>query len=112
MLQYMEDKDIQISCISETWFDAQKGKFTAKIKDAGYEIVHANRDDRGGVGVAIMYRKELQVKLGEYSTTRYSSFEFAQCTVQTSRTKVLLLAVCRLQEISYKTFCVEFEKEK
>ena len=40
LLQICEDQRIDIACITETWFDSKKGKFTATIKEAGYEIVH------------------------------------------------------------------------
>ena len=91
VLQFIEDNDIGISCLCETWFDSQKGKFTARIKEAGFEIVHANRDDRRGGGVAILYKKSLRVKPGEESTTKFSSFEFAYCCIQASRSKIVLL---------------------
>ena len=56
VLLFIEDNDIDIACLSETWFDAQKGRFTAQVKQAGYEICHANRDDKRGGGVAILYK--------------------------------------------------------
>ena len=87
VLQYMEDNDIQISCTTETWFDAQIGRFTGMIKEAGYDIVHANRDDKRGGGVAILFKIALKVKKGESSTSKFTSFE---CIVQMSHSKVLL----------------------
>ena len=98
-MQFIEDHDISIACLCETWFDSQKGKFTARIKEAGFEIVHANRDDRRGGGVAILYKKSLRVKPGEESTTKFSSFEFAYCCIQASRSKIVLLCIYRLQEV-------------
>ena len=42
VLQILEDNDISIACITETWFDTKDGKFTADIRKAGYEMVRGN----------------------------------------------------------------------
>ena len=55
VLQVLEDNDIQVACLCETWFDSQNGTFTATIKAAGYEILHDNRDDKRGGGTEILY---------------------------------------------------------
>ena len=70
----MEDNDISVACLSETWFDAQKGKFTARIKEAGYQIDHANRDGKRGGGVAMIHKDHMKMKYGEGSVTKYSLF--------------------------------------
>ena len=54
VLQILEDNDIQIACITETWFDADKGTFTSTIKDEGYKILHSPRTDKRGGGIAII----------------------------------------------------------
>ena len=56
-LQVLEDNNIMIACITETWFDSKEGKFTATIKNAGFEITHAHRENKRGGGVAIIYKK-------------------------------------------------------
>ena len=110
MLQVIRDEDIAITCICETWFDSQKGKHTAVIREEGYEVTHANRDGKRGGGVAIIYEKQCKIKKGEGSTEKYSSFEYVYCILQTTEFKVLLVCVYRLQEVSCTTFCDEFEK--
>ena len=70
VLQYMEDNNICIACLCETWFDAQNGTFTARIKKAGYDIKHANRDGKRGGGVALIYKKLTKLKYGEGSTVK------------------------------------------
>ena len=47
IMQTLVDKDIQVACITETWFDSKNGKFTADIKEAGYELTHGFR--QGGL---------------------------------------------------------------
>ena len=57
LLQIIEDSDVDIACICETWCDSQEGKFTAVIKEAGYDIKHANREKKRGGGIALNYNK-------------------------------------------------------
>ena len=60
-LQIMDDQKIGIACITETWFDRKNGPFTKTIRDAGFEINHAFRENKRGGGSAIIYKKELSV---------------------------------------------------
>ena len=39
LLQILEDRNIYIACITETWFDRKNGKFTKSIKDYGFAII-------------------------------------------------------------------------
>ena len=41
LLQILEDFNVSVACITETWFDAEKGTFSGKIKNRGYDIQHA-----------------------------------------------------------------------
>ena len=77
VLQTLEDNDIQIACITETWFDADKGTFTSTIKDEGYKILHSPRTDKRGGGTAIIYKENLKVKEGAASSSKYQSLEFS-----------------------------------
>ena len=110
MLQVLEDNDIQIGCITETWFDSIKGVFTTTIKDAGFKIVHDVREDKRGGGTAIIYKDNLKVKPGKASCTRFQSFEFSYVYLTIKITKILLLNVYRKQEVPCKTFCQEVEQ--
>ena len=110
VLNMVDDQDIDIICLCETWFDAQTGRFTALIREAGYEITHANRDGTRGGGVAVLYKKTMKVKPGDFSATKYTSFEYASCIFHTSAQKIMIICVYRKQEISCISFCEEFEK--
>ena len=108
MLIILEDNDIDIACICETWFDAATGIFTSNIKDAGYEIIHGHRDDKGGGGAAIIYKRQLKIKKGQ--NQKYKSFEFSYITLSLSADwKVLLCCIYRKQEVTCTIFCEEFE---
>ena len=110
ILQVFEDNQVHIACITETWFDTQKGKFTAAIKEAGYQIVHAHREDKRGGGTAVIYKNNLKVKPSNASTAKFQSFEYSYVYLRNHSTKTLLLCVYRKQEIACKEFCSEFEK--
>ena len=110
MLQVLEDNDIQIGCITETWFDSIKGVFTTAIKEAGYKLVHDVREDKRGGGTAIIYKDKLKVKPGKASSTRFQSFEYSYIYLTIKTTKILLLNVYRKQEVSCKIFCQEVEQ--
>ena len=109
VLQVLEDNDIQIACITETWFDSKNGKFTKYIKEAGYNLIHGFREDKRGGGTAILYRNTVNVKPGESSSSKYTSFEFSFLTLSTDRYKVILCCIYRKQEQSCTLFCDEFE---
>ena len=61
VLQIFEDNNIDIACISETWFDSSNGKFTSTIKEAGFNIVHDHREDKRGGGSAVIYKNTLKL---------------------------------------------------
>ena len=107
-LQIIDDNDIGIACVCESWFDSEKGIFTKTIKKRGYKLHHAYREKRGG-GSAIIYKKELAVKIGEASSTQYESFEYAYVTLTIQSKRRLLIAnIYRNQEIAYTLFHDEF----
>ena len=111
ILQIFEDNDIEIGCVTETWFDGENGKFTTAIKEAGYLITHGFREEQKGGGVAIIYRNDLNCKPGEGSTTKFSSFEYSFITlVSGNKLKIMLVCIYRKQEVACTTFCDEFEK--
>ena len=110
VLQVLDDNDIQIACLCETWFDSDNGKHTKAIKDAGYEIKHCCRKNKGGGGTAIIYSSSLKVKPGDASESKYESFEYSYIKIQqTPKTNILLICIYRKQEISFKIFGEEIE---
>ena len=106
-LQVIEDHDIHIACICETWFDSLTGKHTSEIKRAGFDIIHAHRATKAGGGTAVMYRNTLNVKKGEASSSKYSSFEYSFIYLYSGRLKIMLICLYRNQKISMNLFCDE-----
>ena len=110
ILQFIEDNDINVACISETWFDAQNGIFTSSIKEAGYDLIHGHRENKRGGGTAIIFKKTSDVKPGEASTTKFTSFEFSYIILKVDKSKIVLVCLYRKQELPCNLFCEEVEK--
>ena len=64
LLQILEDYNISIACITETWFDSKTGTFSSVIKKNGFELHHAFREGKRGGGSAILYKSHLTIKEG------------------------------------------------
>ena len=107
-LHILEDMDIKIACVCETWFDTEKGVFSRLIKEFDYELHHAHREKKKGGGVAILYKNNLSVKKDGASTSIYSSFEFAIVVMTVQAKKIVLVCVYRKQEVSLDLFLQEF----
>ena len=100
-LQILEDNCINIACITESWFDAENGVFSQKIKSRGYKLHHAYRESQRGGGVAVMFKKQITVKPGDASSSEYSSFEYAYIIITlNAKRRLVLLCIYRNQEIN------------
>ena len=90
-LQILDDRNITIACVTETWFDRKTGTFSKTIKDAGFKLNHDFRTDKRGGGCAILYSKNLAVKNGKASTSEFTSFEYSSIilTIKAGRKLVL-----------------------
>jgi exonuclease III len=108
-LQILEDRNISIACITETWFDRKNGTFSKTIKDAGFKLNHDFRTDKRGGGCAIIYKRNLLVKNGKASSSEFTSFEYSSIILTLkSRRKLLIVCVYRKQEIQFTVFHNEF----
>ena len=107
-LNIIEDANVGLACVCETWFDSKDGKFTKMIRDYGYEPYHAFREGKRGGGVAVLYKKQLAVKEEGASTSEFSSLEYAWVTVSLQlRRKMVLACIYRKQEVSFSLFIDE-----
>lgn len=50
LLALLEDEDLDIAAVTETWMSSQQNNITAELRDIGYNIFHFNRDTRKGGG--------------------------------------------------------------
>ena len=108
-LQNFLDVGVDVACVCETWFDAKNGKFSKVIRECGFKLHHAYRVGKRGGGVAIIYKKDLRVKEGEESTTKYQSFEYASITLTlSSKRNIDMVSIYRKQEVVFSIFYDEF----
>ena len=108
-LQILDDMNISLACVCESWFDSKEGLFSKMIKDSGFKLHHAYREKKRAGGVAILYKIHLSVKEGDSSTSLYLSFEFTCITLQTqSKKKIVVACIYRKQEVPFITFTEEF----
>ena len=91
----IEDKNLDVCCICESWLFSQNSPTTAIIKSHGYAIEHDYRDHKRGGGTAIIYKACYLVNKMTLPTC-FSTFEVTCVTVvsQTSK-KVVFVALYR-----------------
>ena len=80
-MDYLLDHDIDIATITETWLTSERNSVTAVIGNYGYKLLHTYRNDRGGGGVAILYKSWLKIKPIKQKLT-VETFEYLCCTVE------------------------------
>ena len=93
--------------ITETWFRSQLNNSTATLKENGYSIFHYNRDDKGGGGVALIYRDWF--KLHNSKSYCFETFECIFGSISsTCSQKINFVVVYRFVELSPSGFLSEF----
>ena len=101
------EEDLDVVFITETWFKSQKNNCTATLRENGYSIFHFNRTDRGGGGVAFIYKD--CIKLSGGKCYNYDTFE---CIVGSmtciSSKKITFVLVYRFTELAPSLFLTEF----
>ena len=107
-IQILEDNDINICCISETWLQTQNNTITAKLKESGYTIYHFNRISKRGGGVAILLKSNYKTKFEK--SLKYVSFEGIIQTVITSSNSANLTVIVIYRHFSepFTLFLEEF----
>ena len=104
----LQDNNVDIAIVSETWLTDQANTTTATIKSYGFHITHDFRSDSRGGGTAVIYNATLHfsaVNLNNNATT----FEFNAGSVRcTADMKILILCIYRTGPIS-KIFFEELD---
>ena len=72
-VQQLEDNDIQIAGICETWLSSSTNYVTGYLRERGYSIHHHHRDSRKGGGVAIISADSISREQSKVHS--YRSFE-------------------------------------
>ena len=102
----MEDNQIDIACITETWFSDEGNITTFAIKEAGYEIEHTYRDKRGA-GVCIIWKPHIKTKCN-FKRKNFDTFQYSNILLE-GTIKTNLICIYRLQETSTSLFMNELD---
>ena len=105
----LEDEDIDIAAVVETWMPCQHNNVTAQLKESNYEIQHYNRDRdiRRGGGVALIYRNNF--KLFKSKIYKFQTFECIQVSISCRNSSQMnFVVVYRFCEIPPSQFLSEF----
>ena len=106
-IELLYDHQVQVPCITETWFSDEGNVITSTIKEAGYEIEHAYRSKRGG-GAAIIWKNNLKVKCN-FKRKCYDTFQYTNVVLD-GNVKIHLICVYRLQETSVTQFMYDLNE--
>ena len=72
-IQLLEDNDIHIAAVCETWLTSSFNYVTSRLRELSYNIHHQHRDSQRGGGVALIFKNNLHVEgLKSY---KFKSFE-------------------------------------
>ena len=99
--QLLEDRQVDIAFITETWLSDESSATTFAIKEAGYEIEHAYRSKTGG-GAAILWKKSHKVK-SSFKRKCYDTFQYTNILLQ-GIVNINLICLYRLQETPVSQF--------
>ena len=107
-IQLLEDEDVDIAFITESWMPSQNNHTSALLKDFGYSMYHCHRPDKVGGGVAIIAKANFVPKNGK--TVTYKTFEvFIQSLkIHKNSRPVTLVTLYRLGKESKSDFISEF----
>ena len=108
-ISLLEDEDLDIAAVTETWMISQHSSITAELRDIGYNIYHFNRDTRKGGGVALIFRNAFNLISGKTFSSDYFECILVTLGCNTGR-KFNVLVVYRYCELPPSFFLAEFYK--
>ena len=106
-LALLDDEDLDIVAVTETWMTCQHNNVTAELREKGYSIYHFNRDGRRGGGVALVYKSSFRFISGK--TFHSENFECIQISIACHAARpVNFIVVYRYCEVPPSVFLAEF----
>lgn len=105
VLQTLDNANIDIAFITETWLDNTSGNITYIIKNYGFDILRTDRESRGG-GVAVIYRNIKCTMLSPpyHVSSSINSFEYHITRFKTTYETYCIVCLYRKQEIPVSDF--------
>lgn len=96
IMVHLQNLDIDVAFVCETWLTDRFNATTATIKSHGYDIKHSFRDSSRGGGTAIVFRESMNVKPKNIAHTEIVTFAYIAGTLKCSQDiTILLLCVYR-----------------
>ena len=115
VMSYIEEKQIEIACLQETWLNLGDKSLYQIIQEYGYKTITKERRDARGGGVAILYKPNLKIKKMTLNIMEvYTSFEYVCCTLCHNKNYINLVNLyrppySRRHQCTVKIFNQEFQ---
>ena len=110
-ISLLEDEDLDVAAVTETWLSSQNNNTTSELRERGYSIYHFNRDHdvKKGGGVALVFKNSFKFISGK--TFACDSFEGIVVSIagNTSR-KLNFIVIYRFCEVAPTLFLSDFYK--
>ena len=105
----LEDEDIKIAVVCETWLASASNFVTGCLRDHGYSIHHHHRDVQKGGGVSVIY--DNTITSDNLNTYSYKSFECVSISFTgLHNRKLLFVALYRCGDEPLSLFFSEFRE--
>ena len=88
----LDDHNLQIAFVTETWLTSEANPITATLKASGYEIRHNFRANRAGGGTAVIFQQGYQVSKLPV-TCDVTTFEFI-CVLIKQEYTLTIMGTC------------------
>ena len=103
----LDDEDLDIVAITETWMSGQHSNITAELRDKGYSMYHFNREKRKGGGVALVFKSNFKFIKGK--TFNSENYECIHVSIACHGAgPVNFIVVYRYCEVKPSVFFTEF----
>ena len=115
LLSLIEEYDLDIVCLQETWLGKGDKAILAEIKEHGLDIISISRTQQNtGGGVAIIHKPQFKVKHIQHKE-RFKTFEFVIADHSTSNSCKRIISIYRppysvKHRHTIKDFIIEFER--
>ena len=118
---FIETNKIDLLAVTESWMKTkEEGSveyiFEHEMLPKSHQMVLVPRSNakRGG-GIAVIYKKEIKLKVMQFTGKLYKQFEYAVCSVNINKTLIKLIIVYRpvptkVNTLNVRLFWKEFEK--
>ena len=103
----LEDRDLDIAAVTETWLTTQYSNLTAELSEKGYSIYHFHRESKRGGGVALIFRNTFNFVSGK--TYNFNTFECILVSIKiTTGKNINFIVIYRFCELTPSLFLTEF----